>query len=82
MGTAGDRRGEDLVTVERFSTVGAAEVARSVLAAEGIPAVVGERDGLRVDPFKAETRLRIRLQVRSEDVEVAREILGLAGEEG
>jgi hypothetical protein len=67
----------DLVTLSRFPSAGAAEAARSRLEADGIPSLVAERDALRLDPFGGRPQVGIRLQVRPEDVERARQSLGL-----
>jgi hypothetical protein len=65
----------ELVTVARFETLGAAQAARMALEAEGIRALVFDRDALRLDPFRPEPLARIRLQVRPEDEPAAREVL-------
>lgn len=67
---------DELVTVARFETLGAAQAARMALEAEGIRALVQDRDALRLDPFRPEPRKRIRLQVRAGDEMEAREVLG------
>lgn len=65
---------DDLVTVARLNTLGAAQAARARLEADGIRAIVHENDALRIDPFRTHG-VEIRVQVRAEDAEVARELL-------
>lgn len=70
-----DERGGELATVATFETVGAAEAARGLLTAAGIPAVVHERDLFRLDPFRPHERPSIRLQVPTAEAGRARELL-------
>lgn len=71
---------EPLLTVARFATVAEAHVARTLLEAAGLRALVQETDPLRLDPFAADPGPRVRLQVLASDLEPAREILAAATE--
>lgn len=68
---------DELITLARFPSVGAAEAARMCLEAAGIPALISERDALRLDPFQPTRKVGIRLQVRAADADEARDILAL-----
>lgn len=71
-------KSEDLVAVATFSLPVEAEVAASVLAAEGIDCIVEKPfiSGIRPSWLPGEAGGQgVRLRVREEDVEVAREIL-------
>ena len=65
---------DELVTVAILNTIGAAQAAKARLEADGIAALVQEGDALRLDPFRSRG-VEIRVQVRGEDAEVARELL-------
>ena len=65
---------DTLVTVATLATLGAAQAAKARLEADGIPSIVHEGDALRLDPFRSRG-VEIRVQVRAEDAEVARELL-------
>lgn len=66
---------DELVTVARFETLGAAQAAKMALESEGIRALVEDRDALRLDPFRPQPLARIRLRVRAADEMRAREVL-------
>jgi hypothetical protein len=65
----------DLVTVATFNLLAEAEVARSVLAADGIESVLQDRGFAGVLPSVAFTTGGFRLLVGSEDAERAAAIL-------
>lgn len=70
-----ERASSDLVPVAIFNLLSEAEVARSVLAADGITAVVQDRGLAAVLPSVALSTGGIRLLVASEDAERARALL-------
>lgn len=71
---------DELITIAELSTLGAAEAAKSLLEAEGIPTLIQAGDALRFDPFRPRSGVHIRLQVRAADAEEAREILAAVDE--
>ncbi len=67
---------EDLVTVATFSDVAQAELARERLQLEGVQAFVLDDATGGVMPFMTNALGGIRVQVKPEDADKAREILG------
>lgn len=65
----------DLVTIERFRDLPAADLARGLLDAAGIPAWVQDDHLVRMDWFYSNAIGGLRLQVERADAEAAREIL-------
>jgi hypothetical protein len=68
----------DLVTIAHFNTVIEAEMAKSQLGAEGIGAFLAGAGTLGVMPYLGPSG-GIQLQVAEDDVERAREVLGMTG---
>jgi hypothetical protein len=66
---------DEFVTVATFSDVIGAGLARDRLASEGIEAFVPDAQAGGVMPFLAQSG-GVRVQVKAEDAERAREILG------
>ncbi|MFN7960102.1 MAG: hypothetical protein U0002_02435 [Thermoanaerobaculia bacterium] len=73
---------QGLETIARFENLAAAYAVRSFLEASGIPAIIFEQDVMRLDPFRPLEPLRIRLAVRAEHAELAREALAASAESG
>ncbi len=65
----------ELTTVAQFASLGAAQAAQALLAAQGIQALVCTNDTLRFDPFRPRSSLEIRLQVQVRDAVEARALL-------
>ncbi len=68
--------GSDLVTVAAFADVAEAELAKERLELEGVLAFVADAQTAGVMPYLTSTTGGVRVQVRPEDAEKAREILG------
>jgi hypothetical protein len=66
---------DEFVTVATFSDVPAAQLAKERLESEGIEAFVPDALGGGVMPFLAQSG-GVRVQVKAEDAEKAKEILG------
>ena len=66
----------ELVTVASFPDVAEAQLARERLESEGIPAYVLEAQAGGVMPFLTNMTGGIHVQVKAEDAERAREVLG------
>ena len=66
---------EDLVTVAAFAGVAEAQLARERLELEGILAFVADAQTSGVMPFLTSATGGVRVQVKQEDAERAREIL-------
>jgi hypothetical protein len=66
----------DLVTVAAFADVPEAQLAKERLELEGIPAFVADAQVSGVMPFLTSATGGVRVQVKPEDVERAKEILG------
>lgn len=71
---------DTLTVVARFNLHQEAENARAVLASEGVDAVLTHQGGLRSDWINPESSGGIRLEVRDEDAERAREILSVVAD--
>ncbi len=67
---------EDLVTVAAFADVAEAELAKERLELEGVLAFVADAQTSGVMPFLTSATGGVRVQVKQEDVEKAKEILG------
>lgn len=66
---------DDLVTIDRFLFIANAEIARATLEAAGIDAVLVDENIVRMSWGDAQAHGGVRLQVRAEDADEAREIL-------
>lgn len=66
---------QELVTIARFPTLGEAQVARGLLEASGVRALVLDQDVLRFDPFRPGESIPVRLQVLASQRARAAEIL-------
>jgi hypothetical protein len=67
---------DELVTVTSFTDVAEAELARERLELEGIRAFVVDAQTAGVMPYLTSSTGGVRIQVKPEDVERAREVLG------
>jgi hypothetical protein len=70
-----DDSGNELVTVDRFLHVGDAELARALLDAHGLDAVLADENIVRISWGDAQAHGGVRLQVRRRDAAEATEIL-------
>jgi hypothetical protein len=66
---------EELITVARFASSAEAQVARDYLVAHGVDALWMEQDQLRFDPLRPGETPGVRVLVREEDEEAARQLL-------
>jgi hypothetical protein len=67
---------DELVTVTSFTDVAEAELARERLELEGIRAFVVDAQTAGVMPYLTSSTGGVRVQVKPEDLERAREVLG------
>ena len=67
---------DDIVMLERFPSELDAEIAKSVLGCEGIPAMILKDDAGGMEP-QFQLTMGVRLMVRQADLDRAREILDL-----
>jgi hypothetical protein len=70
-----DHSGDELVTIDRFLYVGDAELARALLEASGVDAVLADENIVRMAWGDAQAHGGVRLQVRRSDAAEAMEIL-------
>jgi hypothetical protein len=68
---------DELVTLTSFSDVAEAQLARDRLELEGIRAFVIDAQTAGVMPFLTSSTGGVRIQVEPQDLERAREVLGL-----
>ncbi len=67
---------DDLVTIASFSFIHEAELARSSLESEGIPAFVADANIVGINWLLSNAVGGVKLQVRRCDLDLAKEILG------